>query len=208
MDSERLALQCSALKFLNPLLSTDINSNLQRSDQWRTFSLDHAFWTTFLQQYKARESSLSPMEATTSFTTDLGLVPAHLDHAEMPQYQTNMPPKVSLSIGSNKYVVIKATGESLENELLFVRSASPEECNGPYHANVAEELLRQLKALNLTPTVIGGGRIDYMKIDEISHAHVYGFSYGFGKGDHKLVASYIEANSDTVATFDNSDGLY
>jgi hypothetical protein len=37
---------------------------------------------------------------------------------------------------------------------------------------------------------------------------VFGFSYGFGKGDHEKVASIIEEHTIIVATFDNSDGLY
>lgn len=120
-----------------------------------------------------------------------------------------LPPKVSLSSGSNKYVIVEATPESpSDDSLLFIKSASPAECSGPYHADVAKELLSQLRSLGHKASVTGGGRIDYLETDEIAHAHVYGFSYGFGKGDHEMVAKFIEANSDIVATFDNNDRLY
>ena len=55
---------------------------------------------------------------------------------------------------------------------------------------------------------MGGGRIDHIESEDVKHAHVFGFSYGFGKGDHEKVASIIEKYSDVIATFDNSDGLY
>ena len=88
-----------------------------------------------------------------------------------------------------------------------MRSASPEECGGPYHVHVAESILQQLHSLGYETTVMGGGRIDYVE-DEIKHAHVFGLSYGFGKGDHGKVSQIIEQHTDIIATFDNSDDLY
>jgi hypothetical protein len=93
-----------------------------------------------------------------------------------------------------------------EKELWFVKSASPTECGGPYHANVADELVEWLEALEYSVVVTGGGRIDYNDIAKT--AKVYGFSYGFGKGDHRKAATVIAENSDVVATYDLSDGLY
>ena len=55
---------------------------------------------------------------------------------------------------------------------------------------------------------MGGGRINFLDNNEVSHAHVFGFSYGFGKGDHETVAKIIEENTDIIATSDMSDGLY
>ena len=52
---------------------------------------------------------------------------------------------------------------------------------------------------------VGGGRIDY--IWESARAHVYGFSYGFGKGDHAKVA-YLIAQSGITVTYDNSNAVY
>ena len=56
--------------------------------------------------------------------------------------------------------------------------------------------------------VTGGGRIEYKS--ETQEACVYGFSYGFGKGDHEKAASIISewSNGSIKATHDNSDSLY
>jgi hypothetical protein len=161
-----------------------------------------------LKQYEADTSKLSPLEVTFSLTEEARV----FKRSEQPLRRledATLPPRVSLSRGCNKYVVIRATNDLLEGEeLFFVKSASPEECGGLYHANVAEELLSQLNNIGLTASVIGGGKIDYMETDDLSHAHVYGFSYAFGKGNHEMVASIVEAHTDTVATFDNGDGIY
>lgn len=63
---------------------------------------------------------------------------------------------------------------------------------------------RNLKRKNIT----GGGRIDYCVSKEISHAHGFGFSCGFGKGNHELVASSIKEFTDAIPTYNNSDNLY
>jgi len=121
-----------------------------------------------------------------------------------------LPPPVLLSQGSNKYIVVRAVLPEGNNdgEHWFVRSATPEKCGGPYHANVAEVVLRQLGSLGYAATVVGGGRIDFVRNEDVSHAHVFGFSYGYGKGDHEKVAAIIERHTDVVATFDSSDGQY
>lgn len=215
-ENEKLALQCSALKFLDPLLADDNRDSsevvssikLKRSDRWSSFSLETAFWSSFIQQYEEATSNLSSQHATTSIFDRSRMIESS-EQAPSLFHPCTLPPKVSLSKGSNKYVIIKAIRKSASNDsLFFIKSASPEECSGPYHANVAEELLDQLENLGLKASVIGGGRIDYIETDEIAHAHVYGFSYGFGIGDHEMVAAFIEANSNIVATFDNNDGLY
>ena len=56
--------------------------------------------------------------------------------------------------------------------------------------------------------VTGGGRIDYSPKE--GRCVVYGFSYGFNKGDHELAAQIIREDSEGLiqATFDNTDGLY
>lgn len=186
--------------------SQNSDNDLRRSDQWLSFRLHRAFWNRFLEKYNTDASDLSPQYATSS-STDISLVrEASEQQSQHLTEDAALPQRVSLRRGCNKYVIIKAKLGG--NEVLFVRSASPEECGGPYHANVAEELLLQLTGAGYNASVVGGGRIDYIETDDLSHAHVFGFSYGFGKGDHKLVASLIEANTGIVATFDNSDGLY
>lgn len=192
---------------MNPLVDT-AREKLRRSDRWLSFNLKHAFWTPALNRYESETSKLSSFEATSSLDKELILVRYPNENMRLPE-DNALPPRVALSKGNNKYVIIRATNDSLSSdELYFVRSASPEECGGPYHANVAQELLSALQSLGFTPSVTGGGRIDYIQTDEISHAHVYGFSYGFGKGNHAVVASMIEEHIGIVATFDNRDGIY
>ena len=129
-----------------------------------------------------------------------------------------MPSFVQLSPGVHKYVLVSARLHG--KKYWFVKSASPQECGGPYHANVAESLLSTLQKqdnLFTDVNVQGGGRIDYNDCSNdntddktLSHAHVFGFSYGFGKGDHIRAAQIIERNSNQtiVATYDMSDNLY
>lgn len=209
LDSETLALQCSTLEFIDPDASED-SDKVQRSDRWLLFHLDGAFWTPFIDRYRAESESL--LGAAMTFE-GVGVGPKEDASEKQTTPSTEdellLPPLVKLSPGSHKYVVIRATKVNDANEeLWFVRSASPAECGGPYHANVAQDLLDRLKPLGYSTKVMGGGRIDFLDNDEVSHAHVFGFSYGFGKGDHEKVASIIEGSSDIIATFDVSDGLY
>ena len=219
MDSERLALQCCSLEFLDP--NHDVPSSeyekqkkSKRSERWNSFRLDHAFWSPFISKFDIESKKLSSSEASSS-VDDVALLRKQaattedVDHSSHDSAAVHdLPPRVILSQGSHKYVVIKAVAEGGDSESWFVRSASPEECGGPYHANVAEEVLRQLHTLGYSTQVMGGGRIDYIDNEEVKHAHVFGFSYGFGKGDHEQVASIIEQYSDIIATFDSSNGLY
>lgn len=56
----------------------------------------------------------------------------------------------------------------------------------------------------------GGGRIDYTDGAHRRAAVVYGFSYGFGRGDHAQAAAVIAAWSQgrIDATYDDAAGLY
>ena len=203
LDSETLALQCSTLEFLDPDVADD-SEKVTRSDRWLSFHLDEAFWTPFVERYHAESESLSGSAMTFE---GIGLKKETREQRATPSTDNQLlPPRVQLSPGSHKYVVIRAT--NIDKEIWFVRSASPEECGGPYHANVAEDLVDSLKSLGYSTTVMGGGRIDFLDNDEVSHAHVFGFSYGFGKGDHEKVAKIIEENTDIISTSDVSDGLY
>jgi len=120
-----------------------------------------------------------------------------------------LPPRVSLSPGAHKYVLIRATHPHPDATVeWFVKSAAPDECGGPYHGNVAQELRAWIAAAGYTPVVTGGGRIDYRPA--AGTALVYGVSHGFGKGDHAQVAALISRWSDGTihATYDNREGLY
>ena len=209
LDSECLALQCCSLEFLDPhhVLKSNGTESVRRSERWNSFRLDSASWTPFVAQYHDESAKISSSEATSSLA-DVVLLLKQESRADE-STTSELPPTVLLSQGTNKYIVIRAViPEDSSSELWFVRSASPQECGGPYHANVAQITLHRLESLGYKAMVVGGGRIDFVENEEISHAHVFGFSYGFGKGDHEKVASIIEQYTDIVATFDNSDGLY
>lgn len=219
LDSERLALQCCSLEFLDPNHDEDSShyekqKKSRRSERWNSFRLDHAFWSPFIIKFDIESADVSSSDATSSLDDKALLLKqaATMEDVDLssndPAVTHDLPPRVVLSPGSHKYVVIRATLAEGDSESCFVRSASPEECGGPYHANVAEEVLHQLHTLGYLTQVMGGGRIDYIDNEEVKHAHVFGFSYGFGKGDHEKVASIIEQYSDVIATFDNSNGLY
>jgi hypothetical protein len=112
-----------------------------------------------------------------------------------------------LSPGRNKYVLIRASHptDPVAKEEWFVKSAAPSECGGPYHGNVAQDLREWIEAAGFEATVTGGGRI-YFRPDE-NCAVVYGFSYGFGRGDHDRAAAVVR-ESGIYATVDHSPDLY
>ena len=211
---EKLALQCCQLEFIEPKYHRNKKDELVGvpSDTWKTFRLERAFWTPLLESYSAsteNESeaifSRSDEEDARKLRNVAPVFDVDADTRSGDEMAVHLPQRVKLSPGKNKYVVIEAISRSGET-LQFIRSASPSECGGPYHADVARDVVRELTLLGYSCSVTGGGRIDYVA----PHAHVYGFSYGFGKGDHELVAKIIEEESEeeTYATFDNSDGLY
>ena len=124
-----------------------------------------------------------------------------------------LPPVVQLSHGVNKYVLVTAhekqdaqNNSPIRRQLWFVKSATPQECGGPYHRFVARELVQQLRSLGWETSVTGGGRIDYDATTK--QARVYGYSNQYGRGDHVLVAKLIAEHSDIKATYDLSESLY
>ena len=83
------------------------------------------------------------------------------------------------------------------------------EMNSAFSAgHVAQDLREWIEAAGYNVVVTGGGRIDYRKAERL--AVVYGFSYGFGKGDHAKVAALISEWSEGAieACCDYSEGLY
>lgn len=202
--SERLALRCSYLRFLDPdiVTSEDGTEDLQPSNRWNEYRLDDSWWTPLLQQYKQVVGDIG--DATTSEEDFARLSTRTMFKVKARSKQ--LPPRVALSPGANKYVLIKAIPTDTDQTMWFVKSSSSAECGGPYHANVAEDLVEWLEALDFTVEVTGGGRIDYN--DEKKCANIYGFSYGFGKADHAKTAAVIEQHSDVFATYDNSASLY
>jgi hypothetical protein len=128
-----------------------------------------------------------------------------------------------ISPGRNKYVVGKLRDPVTHKIRWFVKSASPEECGGPYHANIADDLEEWIRTVpgfeSAELTITGGGRIDYVPSsrdddseDKTENVLVYGFSYRYGKGDHSYVASLIQqyfiTNNTVDVSYDMSDDLY
>jgi 23S rRNA-/tRNA-specific pseudouridylate synthase len=211
-DSAQLALQCCALEFADPDIvgKSDGTESMRRSQRWNSFELDAAWWTPFLRAYDSKHNASdgSPTDATTNLEEEtkleqtISLPPVPTIRPPRPDL---LPPRVSLSKGANKYVLIRATHPLTETVECFVKSAAPSECGGPYHGNVAQDLREWISAAGYTAEVTGGGRIDY----DGSKALVYGFSYGFGKGDHAKAVELIRKFQPEIdATFDNTDGLY
>ncbi|KAL3932005.1 MAG: hypothetical protein SGBAC_011052 [Bacillariaceae sp.] len=223
--TQLLALQCCHLGFRDADYKTVWNNRKKRdimkgspSDRWVSVTLDSAWWT----EYVSAATSVGESTATTS-AADVELVQKQkrlivslegdddeFDNARMDL----LPPMVQLSPGANKYILIKV--ELKDDEAgWFVVSAAPGECGGPYHANVAEDTVEWIRSAGFKRiAVTGGGRIDFNP--DSGRAHVYGFSYGFGKGDHakaaELIDAYYKDNKRSgikiKASFDDSDRLY
>ena len=228
---QQLALQCCHVGFWDPDYVHAWNRRKRRdviqgipSDRWISKSLDTAWWTNYLLQHQAWEEDDNSSSLMTTSSEDIEF----WQHQQ--QIQTNreelegeakdnstdsgkradlLPPTVQLSPGRNKYVLVRVDG----GDFWFVRSASPRECGGACHANVAQDLVEWIDAAGYDDIVVtGGGRIDYDigssdGCKGTGKAHVYGFSYGFGKGDHRRVARLIR-DAGIMATYDNSDSLY
>lgn len=187
--TERLALQCCRLQFRDPDIEGD---RMIPSERWNNATLDRAWWSLMLEEFRKEVTQEADADRV---------------ELEAPARPDLLPGRVTLSPGQNKYVLIEARHPRDPKVQRFVKSASPSECGGPYHGNVAQEPRAWIEAANYTVTVTGGGRIDYQK--EEGTACVYGFSYGFGRGDHILAASLINQHLDGVqATYDLSKDLY
>lgn len=143
LNSERLALQCCELDFVDPDVVTkyDGTTNMTRSERWNRFRLEKAWWTPLLEQYDKEMQSIVPEKATTSALD----VPASNSNVKTTTTATSsrkaprpdlLPPRVSLSPGANKYVLIRAMHPAAamdQGAEWFVKSAAPHECGGPYH---------------------------------------------------------------------------
>jgi Janus/Ocnus family (Ocnus) len=208
---DQLALQCCALDFLDPDIARkqDGTVDMKRSSRWNRIRLDDAWWTAHLNKYQRDSVLLSEGQRTTDMVADT----ARGDSATQSQGSTGvakphlLPDRVSLSPGRNKYVLVRASHptDASAPEEWFVKSAAPDECGGPYHGNVAQDLREWIEAAGYEARVTGGGRI-YYRPDE-NCATVYGFSYAFGRGDHRRAAELIRRTG-VYATVDSSPDLY
>lgn len=223
-DPQLLALQCAKVRFRdadytevwNRRRRKNIPQGIPSADRWIEASLDQAWWTPLLQQQQhhpaddsitsAQDMELLQLQEQTIRQTKQS------SDSEMSRRPELLPRTVQLSPGRHKYVIVQVQVQVKEDDQQehrwFVKSASPMECGGPYHANVAKELVEWIQAAGYKHEeviVTGGGRIDYSP--ESQRALVYGFSYGYGKGDHAKVAQLI-TDSGILATHDDSNALY
>ncbi|KAI2500355.1 hypothetical protein MHU86_14098 [Fragilaria crotonensis] len=153
--TERLALRCSFLKFLDPDVITkeDGTEDLQPSNRWNEYRLEDSWWTPFLEKYTM--DSVQEM---------------------LPQTWKTLPQAIYGALQRRNHVRSATVPGSTDT-----RHKQSSGVWGPYHANVAEDLVRRLEAMKYNVEVTGG-RIEYDDVNKC--ANVYGFSYGFGRGDH------------------------
>lgn len=210
MDSEMLALQCCELQFLDPdyEVSKKGKQVAIRSDRINKFRLERAWLSPFIDKYSGNGDNLPTSHddlATASQMRDSNAAHDEITVGSKSGIEKDEINGIQLSSGQNKYIVVKASSPNLDEPKWFIKSASPDECGGPYHADVARDLVSRLNVAGYDTVVCGGGRIDYDVVKR--HAHVYGFSYGFGKGDHAFVSLLIEQDGYS-SSFDDSDTLY
>jgi 23S rRNA-/tRNA-specific pseudouridylate synthase len=211
-----LGLQCCELQFVEPDYKKKFHNKRRKdetygilSDRRKSVRLETSWWSPLLQQYEQEAAQESDATATISMEDpSLGTKIGTDKEKDGPKSRSDLlPPIVQLSPGTHKYVLVKAVDDD-DCTHWFVKSASVSECGGPYHADVAQDLVEWIRAAGYDSVIVtGGGRISYMEGRE---AHVYGFSYGFGKGDHEKVVSLIDewSQGKIVATFDASRNLY
>jgi 23S rRNA-/tRNA-specific pseudouridylate synthase len=219
-DPQLLALQCSKVGFRDADYTEvwksrrrkNIPQGIPSADRWIEASLDQAWWTPLLlQQQQQQQDADDDSSITSAHDAELLLQTQEIRHTKSSDSTSRrpdlLPPTVQLSPGCHKYVIVQVKDD--KEQRWFVKSASPKECGGPYHANVANELVEWIIQAagykHEEVLVTGGGRIDYSPDNQ--RALVYGFSYGYGKGDHAKAAQLI-TDSGILATHDDSNALY
>mmetsp|Transcript_3742 Transcript_3742/g.5640 ORF Transcript_3742/g.5640 Transcript_3742/m.5640 type:complete len:210 (+) Transcript_3742:3-632(+) len=157
--------------------------------------LEHDLITSIAKRMRPRDLNLNPSSASAS-TSASTLTPS----------SNWIPvPSVSIAKGRHKYVLMSALepSQSNDNELPthFVTSRT----NASYHKDAAEPYVALLQRNGYRDIRIkGGGRI-YMCRDK-RIVEIFGHSYGFGRADHDLSKSVVEADesySDYTVTWSN-----
>lgn len=93
-------------------------------------------------------------------------------------------PDVIIDNGTFKYIQIKVHDKDLEK--IVIRGLVEAE----YHADVLDQTVPQIQALGFCVNVIGGGRIKHEETKKT--LHVYGYSIGFGKADHRITVEKLK----------------
>lgn len=140
---ERLALQCCALEFIDPDVGITkprrdgtFEYQLKRSERWNSFSISTAWWTQYLNEYEVEIDAVQgPLHSTEKEQESRTILNDNkLSTTEKQANPNLLPPRVSLSRGANKYVLIRAVHPALPTqEEWFVKSATKSECGGSYH---------------------------------------------------------------------------
>jgi hypothetical protein len=232
-----LALQCCELSFPNADYRAiwskkrrkEVIQGVPSQDKPRIHAaLNRAWWTSLLEQYVSSSAIFGAIDSDIiGDEADIAAIRPH-EETDLGGVRSDLlPPSVQLSPGRNKYVMAKLRDPVTRKSRWFVKSAAPSECGGPYHVNVAEGMVEWIRNVpgyeSVKVEIIGGGRIDYVpnaasstfdgatSSGDCGTVHVYGFSYRYGKGDHRLAAKLIEESMGIEAltvSYDVSDNLY
>lgn len=98
-------------------------------------------------------------------------------------------PNVSIDEGAHKYVLIGARHPQSGQHQHFVVSKH----GAPYHRDAAEPAIERLEKSGYSEIdVKGGGRI--LLDSHQQKVSIFGFSYGFGRADHAVSQSVVEAD--------------
>ncbi|KAG7356419.1 RNA pseudouridylate synthase [Nitzschia inconspicua] len=239
-STQLLALQCCDLSFPDVDYETTWNRKRCRDIVLGTpnnarpriqASLSRAWWTSPVEKYRSSHTMFGTIDQNLEDEGDN----ANANVSTQPETSAEgtvvrpdlLPPTTQLSPGRNKYILAKLRDPVTHKLRWFVKSAAPSECGGPYHANVADDLIEWINSVpgyeSVKVEITGGGRIDYVPdaasstFDGASSSTdagtvcVYGFSYRYGKGDHRRAAEIIQesmGNDRVCVTYDLADDLY
>mmetsp|Transcript_14858 Transcript_14858/g.29680 ORF Transcript_14858/g.29680 Transcript_14858/m.29680 type:complete len:204 (+) Transcript_14858:67-678(+) len=110
--------------------------------------------------------------------------------------QIDVPALASVHIdeGANKYVLVRAREPARDEAKPARRTFVVSKKGAPYHRNAAEPFVERLLEFGYTDVrITGGGRI--LLDNEERKVSIFGFSYGFGKGDHKVSAELVQSDN-------------
>mmetsp|Transcript_25533 Transcript_25533/g.39533 ORF Transcript_25533/g.39533 Transcript_25533/m.39533 type:complete len:205 (+) Transcript_25533:64-678(+) len=146
------------------------------------------------------EKDLREVERLRARLADAGSASSAADGGPV---QIDVPALASVHIdeGANKYVLVRAREPARDEISLPARRTFVVSKKGaPYHRNAAEPFVERLLEFGYTDVrITGGGRI--LLDNEERKVSIFGFSYGFGKGDHRTSAELVR-NDNRYQDFD------
>ena len=109
--------------------------------------------------------------------------------------------------GVFKYVLLHLQHTPSKEELVFLRGYA--DCE--YHKNIKQKFEQEIREVgidlhenNIALSCSGGGRISF----DHPYLKVYGFSYGYGKGNHEKAKELLLLFFDNKLKIDTSDDGY